>query len=172
MQKITYALLLMLSVTFLTACSKQTASAPEMWGRAEAKEVDINSKIPGRVINLLVKEGDIVEKGQLLARIDNRDIVAQANQSRANINALEAQTVQASTVTVQQDRAAKAALNTAYAQLEKAQSDLALAQNDYNRFNELLASGAVSRQVFDTYNTKYQVAQAAYSQAEAGIDSA
>lgn len=173
MRGATYLLLLILSATLLTGCgSRGAAAAPETWGRAEAKEVDLNSKIPGRVINLLVKEGDRVEKGQLLARIDSRDIVAQANQARANIKALEAQTAQASTVTVQQDQTARAALNTAYAQREKARSDLVLAESDYNRFSELVASGAISRQLFDTYRTKYQVAQAACTQAEAGVVSA
>ncbi|MBP2656802.1 MAG: hypothetical protein H6Q73_4371 [Firmicutes bacterium] len=172
MRGATYMLLLILSVTLLTGCGGNAAASPEMWGRAEAKEVDINSKIPGRVINLLVKEGDRVEKGQLLACIDSRDIVAQVNQARANVKSLEAQTAQASTVTVLQDQTARAALNTAYAQFEKAQSDLALAESDYNRYSELVASGAISRQLFDTYRTKYQVSQAAYTQAQAGVASA
>ncbi|WP_371362359.1 Colistin resistance protein EmrA [Sporomusa rhizae] len=166
-----FPLLLIMTATLLTGCGSN-AAAPEVWGRVEAKEVDINSKIPGRVVNLLVKEGDRVTKGQILAHIDNRDIVAQVNQSKANIKALDAQTAQATTVTVLQDQTAKASLNTAQAQLEKAQSDLALAENDYNRFRELVASGAISKQLFDTYRTKYQVAQAAYSQAQAGLASA
>lgn len=166
-----YVLLLFISAALLTGCGS-SAVAPEVWGRVEAKEVDINSKIPGRVVSLLVKEGDRVTKGQILAHIDNRDIVAQVNQSKANIKALDAQTAQATTVTALQDQTAKASLNTAQAQLEKAQSDLALAENDYNRFRELVASGAISKQLFDTYRTKYQVAQAAYSQAQAGLASA
>lgn len=164
-------LLSVVLIPVLAGCGNGTATT-EMWGRVEAKEVDINSKIPGRVVSLLVKEGDKVSKGQLLAHIDNRDIVAQVNQAKANIHALDAQTAQAATVTVLQDQTSKATLNTAQAQLEKAQSDLALAESDYNRYNELLASGAISKQLFDTYRTKYQVAQAAYSQAQAGVTSA
>ena len=171
MRGLVYTLLLIMSGTLVAGCGNSTTT-PEVWGRAEAKEVDINSKIPGRVVSLLVKEGDRVTKGQVLAHIDNRDIVAQMNQSKASINALDAQTAQAATVTVLQDQTAKAALHTAQAQLEKAHSDLALAENDYNRYSELLASGAISKQLFDTYRTKYQVAQAAYSQAQAGIATA
>jgi HlyD family secretion protein len=171
MRRSAYTILLMLSVILLAGCGS-TGTSPEIWGRTEAKEVDINSKIPGRVVSLLVKEGDRVTKGQVLAHIDNRDIVAQANQARANIKALDAQTAQATTVTALQDQTAKAALHTAQAQLEKAKSDLALAESDYNRFSELVTSGAVSQQLFDTYRTKYQVAQAAYTQAEASIAAA
>jgi HlyD family secretion protein len=167
----TYTLLLILSITLLAGCGGKT-TAPEVWGRADAKEVDVNSKIPGRVVSLLVKEGDKVTKGQILARIDNRDIVAQTNQALANIKVLEAQQAQASTVTVLQDQTAKAALNTAKAQLEKANSDLSLAKSDYNRFNELVKSNAISLQLFDTYRTKYQVAEAAYSQAQANVAAA
>lgn len=166
-----YALVLLISATFFAGCGS-TTTTPEVWGRAEAKEVDINSKIPGRVVSLLVKEGDRVTKGQIVAHIDNRDIVAQANQARANVKALDAQTAQAATVTALQDQTAKAAVHTAQAQVEKARSDLALAESDYNRFSELVSSGAISRQVFDTYHTKYQVAQAAYDQAQAGLRTA
>ena len=71
----------------LAGCGKTTQS-PELWGRGEAKEIDITSKIPGRVVTLLVKEGDRVQPGQLLAsRIDSRDINAQVNQALAGIQA-------------------------------------------------------------------------------------
>ncbi len=156
---------------FLTGCSR-SGSPPEVWGRADAKEVDLNSKIPGRVVNLLVKEGDLVEKGQLLARIDKRDIVTQSDQARANIKALEAQTAQASSLTSLQDQTAKAALNNAKAQLEKANADLNLAESDYNRFKPLVDSGAISKQLFDTYRTKYQVALAGCAQAKTAVVSA
>lgn len=165
-------ILALLCAFLLSGCQSNMAASPEMWGRTEAKEVDINSKIPGRVVNLLVKEGDSVQKGQLLARIDSRDLVAQTNQVHANISALQAQSTQASAVTVQQEQAAQAALNLANAKLEQAKADLALAESDYNRFSELVEQGAVSRQVFDTYRTKYEVAQAAFSQGTAGVSSA
>ncbi len=166
-----YFFLLILGAALLTGCGKTVASG-ETWGRSEAKEVDVNSKIPGRIVSLLVKEGDRVSKGQVLAKIDNRDILAQANQAKAGISALQAQTAQANTVTVLQDQTAKATLLTAQAQLEKSRSDLALAENDYKRYNELVASGAVSKQLFDTYRTKYQVALSALAQAEAGLATA
>lgn len=62
-----------------------------VWGRADAKEIDINSKVPGRVVRLLVSEGDCVEAGQVIAVMDQRDLTAQKAQLEANIEALRAQ---------------------------------------------------------------------------------
>ena len=166
-----YCLLIAFSLFLLSGCSTKNTTT-EVWGRAEAREIDINSKIPGRVISLLVKEGDKVEKGQILARIDNRDIHAQANQARANIKALESQSTQAATVTELQIKTTQAALDSAKAQLEKARSDLLLSENDYKRFSDLLASNAVSQQLFENYRTKYQVAQANFAQAKASVSAA
>ena len=58
------------------------------WGRADAKEIDVNSKVAGRVVELLVKEGDEVKEGQVIARIDKRDLEAQKAQYEANIEAI------------------------------------------------------------------------------------
>ncbi len=161
-----YFLVAAMSAALLGGCG----TAPrEVWGRAEAKEVDVNSKIPGRVLALMVKEGDRVEKGQVLARIDNRDIVAQANQAKAAVKALEAQILQASTATSLQDQTAQATVDTAQAQLTKAAADLRLAEADYKRFSKLVKSGSVSRQLFETYQTRYEAAQATYSQAESNL---
>jgi len=167
-RQMAYLLIFSLTAAILGGCSN-ASTAREVWGRAEAKEVDINSKIPGRVISLMVKEGDRVEKGQVLARIDNRDIVAQANQARAAIRAMEAQMTQAATATSLQKETAQAALDAAKAQLDKAASDLALAEADYRRFSKLVKSGSISRQLFDTYKARYEAAQSGYAQAEANL---
>lgn len=160
--------LFMLSALF-GGCSKETASVPEVWGRADAKEVDINSKIPGRVVKLLVKEGDQVAAGQVIARIDSRDIAAKANQARAAIDAIAAQTTQAATNTTLSDQTAQASLDAAKAQLEKAASDLALAESDYKRFSKLANSGSISRQLFENYEARYKAAQSGYTMAESQV---
>lgn len=130
------------------------------WGRADAKEIDVNSKVAGRVVELLVKEGDEVKEGQVIARIDKRDLEAQKAQYEANIEAIQAQQVQAAAVTTMQSGTTTSALEQAQSAENKARSDLALAEADYNRFSELVAEGAVAQQVFDQYATKYEVAQA------------
>lgn len=54
-------------------------------GRLEATEVQIASKTPGRLAEVLVDEGDKVTQGQLLARMDTRTLEAQRNQAEAEV---------------------------------------------------------------------------------------
>lgn len=161
------ALLLALS-SFGCGGQAQTDKKVE-WGRADAKEIDVNSKVAGRVVELLVKEGDEVKEGQVIARIDKRDLEAQKAQYEANIEAIQAQQVQAAAVTTMQSGTTTSALEQAQSAENKARSDLALAEADYNRFSELVAEGAVAQQVFDQYATKYEVAQATFKQAGAAV---
>lgn len=164
-------LLLALAVVCLASgCSLQKeAASDELWGRADAKEIDINSKVAGRVVQLRVKEGDTVKQGDIIAYIDQRDLLAQAE---ANIKALQAQVRQSGVVTDLQDSTSKSQVDTASAGLDSAQSNLDLAEKDFNRYQELYAQGAVSKSVFDAYKTKYEVAQSAYSQAQSSVSSA
>ena len=54
-------------------------------------------------------------------------------------------------------------------QLASDGADLALCESDYQRYSDLVESGAVSRQVYEQYATKYNVAQAAYAQADSAV---
>lgn len=58
-----FVLLMML---LCAGCGKTTNADQTTWGRADAKEIDVNSKIAGRVVELLVKEGDTVKEGQII----------------------------------------------------------------------------------------------------------
>ena len=113
-------------------------------GSSDAKEIDINSKVCSRVIQLNVKEGDSVHKGDVIAYIDQRDLLAQKAQAEANIKALEAQVRQADVVTTLQDSTSHSTLDTASAGIDTAQSNLDLAEKDFNRYQELYQQGAVS----------------------------
>lgn len=163
---------LLLAVGMVLGCGAQKDVQADAWGRADAKEIDINSKIPGRVVQLLVKEGDTVQEGQVIAYIDKRDLLAQKAQYEANIQALEAQLQQASVVTTLQNGTTHSDVNTAQAAAAQAQSNLELASADYQRYQELVNEGAVPQQTFENYRTRYKVAQAAVNQAQAGVNKA
>ena len=171
MRKLRQGLAMVLSVLLVlvsVGCGSNAENKVE-WGRADAKEIDVNSKIAGRVVELLVKEGDEVRAGQVIARIDKRDFEAKKAGYEANIAAIRAQQLQAASVTSMQIGTTQSALAAAQHAQEQASSNLALAQADYERYSDLVASGAVSRQTFEQYQTKYEVAQATYAQAGASV---
>ena len=111
------AFLLAVLVLSMSAGCGTTSKAQneQLWGRSDAKEIDINSKIAGRVVELTVKEGDTVKKGQVIAHIDKRDLEAQRNQYAANIEAIAAQQGQASATTRMQSGTTQSALGEAQA---------------------------------------------------------
>src|SRR6185295_3051939 len=60
-------------------------------GRLEAEEVHIATKLPGRIAEVLVHEGDAVEAGQALARMDTASLEATLAQAKAQVTQAETQ---------------------------------------------------------------------------------
>ena len=136
---------IMLAVCLMISGCGEELSANESeatWRRADAKEIDVNSKIAGRVVELFVKEGDKVEKNSVIARIDQRDLLAQKSQIEANIAAIQAQQLQAAALTEMQRNTLNSALDQAKSAKEKARADLEFCRADYNRHSERRKSSA------------------------------
>jgi len=169
MRKVAIAFALLSVTLLLWGCGNKSAQEElsVTWGRADAKEININSKISGRVVKLLVKEGEKVEQGQLLAYIDKRSLLAQKAQLEADIKAIQEQQIQAAATTAMQSGTTNAALNQAQSAESSALSDLNMAKADYVRYEELVSTGAVSVQAFEQQRNRCQVAEAAYAKAQA-----
>lgn len=101
-------------------------------GRLEATPIDIATKLPGRVKEVLVREGDTVEAGQVVARMDVATIEAEKRQAQAQLEQ------------------AGHAVATANATVEQRVSELDLAQATYKRSQDLVARGFISAQKLDT----------------------
>ena len=84
-------------------------------GRIEATEYDIATKLPGRLVDVLAQEGDMVEKGQALAVIDTDDLNAQLREANAGL------------------REANASRQYALAIVEQYESQKTLAQTELGR---------------------------------------
>jgi len=154
----------------LAGCSSRAQD--DTWGRADATEMDVTSKIAGRVVKIYVKEGDYVKKGQVLAQIDQRDLAAQKLGLAANVESLQAQRVQAEVVTDLQAGTTQADVDAAASAIAQAASNLDLARADYARYAALLEQGAIAQQTFDSAKTKYEVAEASYRSALSAQDKA
>jgi HlyD family secretion protein len=91
-------------------------------GVVEATEVDVSSKVAGRVISLRVHEGDTVERGQLIALLDSEELAGQVEQARGNLAAAEAALAELLAGTRKED------IRRAQAQYEAARRTLVQAQ--------------------------------------------
>jgi HlyD family secretion protein len=148
------------------------AEPQELWGNADAKEININPKVSGRIVKLVVKEGDYVEKGQVLACIDKDSVSTEQTQARATLQAQQSQLQQTMIAAHMQQQNLDAAVKSAESQAAQAQTAVDLAAKDEARYHNLLDQSAVSQQSYDTYKAKLDNANAAAVQAQAAVDSA
>lgn len=123
-------------------------------GRLEADEIDIATKFAGRVSEILAEEGDMVRAGQVVARVDTRDLEAQLAQAKA-------QTDQARQTIVQQQ-----------ATLVQMGSQLKLTVQQLQRARTLADEGYGTREVLDQRQSQFNVAMGAYHETEARIAAA
>jgi len=124
-----------------------------------AQEVTIAAKIPGRVAAVLVREGDRVLRGQVLIRLEDRELAAQLQQAEGNLAASQARLRLLELGARPQERAqVEQAVAQARASFETAAETL-------NRMQTLLASGAVSQSQLDAARLQYDVARAQYESA-------
>jgi len=134
---------------------RQTPAVPEGFvatnGRLEATEVDIATKLSGRIDSVLVSEGDFVKEGQLLARMDTRVLEAQIHQATAEVaRAVESK-------------------NVAIAIVEQRESECKYAQKEHQRASELFKKGHVAEERLDRSRTALETAEASCVAAKAKL---
>ena len=134
-------------------------------GRIEATEIDVAAKIAGRIREILVKEGDLVAAGQVLARMDTDVLRAQRREAEARVNeALIA--VETAKAEVAQREAEKLA---AQAVVEQRAAELYAAEKRFVRSEPLEKERAVTAQQVDDDRARVQAGRAAVSAAKAQV---
>ncbi|AFY78146.1 RND family efflux transporter, MFP subunit [Pleurocapsa sp. PCC 7327] len=145
-------------------------------GTVEAVEsVTLTSRVMGQIERLPVQEGDLVKAGQLIARIDVRDIQAQRNQGNAAISQARSavSAAQSAYLTAQaQKNQAEARVREAQATLTEAQAELADAKLHQKRMAMLRTEGVVSQSQLDEANTRVATIEARIGQIQAAIKQA
>src|SRR5579872_2469753 len=121
-------------------------------GRIEADEIDISTKFAGRVAELLVDIGDMVAPGQIVARMDTRDIEQSLSKSEA------------------QARQAQRSIDEAQANLTQQQTQRTLAQQEMERTTQLLKNGWTTQEIADQRKQALDGAVAAYNAAQARVE--
>ncbi len=123
------------SVTVATARVTDIVQKVKAPGEIEPRTtVNISAEIPGRVVNLAVREGDLVERGQLLLEIDNTQYLSSVRQTQASMSA-------------------------ARARLDRATLALKLAQAAYDRRKALFDRRLLSTQEMDQAENELAVAR-------------
>ncbi len=122
-------------------------------GTVEAKVVvGVSSKITGRIVELYADQGDNVKRGQLLAKLENDDFRHQELQSEAGL------------------RKSAASLSVEQANLQKAKSNLVLAEKNAQRFKVLAEKNLVSKLEAEQYDTACQVAREEVARSSAAVE--
>ncbi|HNX69261.1 MAG TPA: HlyD family efflux transporter periplasmic adaptor subunit [Candidatus Omnitrophota bacterium] len=134
-----------------TALPKGIASGN---GRIEAKLVDAVAKDALRVKEILVDEGDLVQPGQVLVRLDTATFDSQLNEAKLRVTALQEKVASANFAVVRQ------------------KSLLENAQLEFDRTRKLVDQNALSQQEFDARNTSLQTNTAALAEADAALRTA
>ncbi|WXL25511.1 HlyD family efflux transporter periplasmic adaptor subunit [Ectopseudomonas mendocina] len=137
-------------------------------GRIEATEVDIASKLGGRVASIEVEEGQMLEPGQRVARMDTQSLNAQLQQAQAQVRQAES-AARTAAAQVQLRESEKA---TAQAIVQQRQAELNAAQKRHSRSATLVKRNALPQQTLDDDLARLQSAQAALAAAHAQVASA
>jgi HlyD family secretion protein len=137
-------------------------------GRIEATDIDIATKTPGRVKEILVDEGDFVTAGQILVKMDTDALEAQRREAEAQ---LKRATIAVDTARAQvvQRRAEKQA---AIAVVAQRQAELDAAKKRFERSEQLARSGSGSIEALDNDRARFEGGKAAVSVAEAQVAAA
>ncbi len=175
--------------------AKEDPNRIRLSGNIELTEVDVSFKTAGKLVELKVDEGDNVKAGQLLARIDPRQVEQQRNRDEAGVMSAETQLMQLRTgieyqrATLSHETAlrraevkqAKAHLAELLAgsrkeEIEQARQKVAelrtqheQAKLDWGRAQELYSKDDISRQQFDQFRTRFESTGAAVSQGEQSL---
>ena len=160
------ALLLLLIVTtggviyFVTTNTPTSASGITVSGTVEATTMELSFKIPGRVIQRLVDEGERVTAGQIIARLESDDLEKEVVARKAEREAQQAVLAELEAGYRTEDIAqAEAALDRIRAEETRLRDDFARQKNLYER-------EVIPRQIFDASRAAFNGAQAAVREAE------
>ncbi|MDQ7839280.1 MAG: efflux RND transporter periplasmic adaptor subunit [Thermodesulfobacteriota bacterium] len=108
------------------------------------RKAAVASKVTGRLVSLTVEEGNRVKKGEIIARLENDDVIAARSQAEANLNAVRYN-------------------------LEQAKAELNDATVSFERYKNLIEQGFVSKADYDASDARYRKAAAAVAGAEAAV---
>ena len=135
-------------------------------GQVEVSEYRVSSKVPGRILEIRVKEGDFVKAGDTLAILDAPEVRAKMEQARSAEDAASALELKA------QNGAREEQIRGAYNVLQQAKAGYEIAEKSYNRVQRLFDEGVMSAQKRDEAYASYKALEAQMKAAQSQYDMA
>ena len=135
-------------------------------GQVEVSEYRVSSKVPGRILEIRVKEGDFVKVGDTLAILDAPEVRAKMEQARSAENAASAQEEMA------RNGARQEQIQGAFQLMQQAKAGLEIAEKSYQRIQRLFDEGVMSAQKRDEVYANYKAMEAQYKAAESQYEMA
>ena len=135
-------------------------------GQVEVSEYRVSSKVPGRILELRVKEGEFVKVGDTLAILDAPEVRAKMEQAQSAQSAAAAMELKA------QNGARKEQIQGAFSVLQQAKAGFEIAEKSYNRVQRLYDEGVMSAQKRDEAYANYKAMEAQMKAAQSQYDMA
>ena len=135
-------------------------------GQVEVSEYRVSSKVPGRILEIRVKEGDYVKAGDTLAILDAPDVRAKMEQAQSAESAAAALEMKA------KNGARKEQIQGAFSVLQQAKAGFEIAEKSYNRVQRLFDEGVMSAQKRDEAFANYKAMEAQMKAAQSQYDMA
>src|SRR5208282_1734962 len=129
----------------------------------DARTVQISAQVSAAIVDVPVTDNQLVEEGAVLVRLDDRDFKAQLDQAKAQVAQAQAGIANLDA----QLAAQRARIDEANKQVEQAQAVLTFAQQQDERYQRLVKTGAVTVEQAQQYSSSYLQAQATFAAAQA-----
>ncbi len=159
----------LIAIIFIIAIVGYFVSKPKpltIQGEAEASEYRVSGKVPGRIEELYVKEGQMVHKGDTVAFIDSPEVRAKLAQANALKSAASAQNRKA------QNGARKEQIAGAYELYQQALVQEDVMKKSFDRIQKLYDQKVIAAQKYDEVKAKYEAAAAQTKAAKSQYDMA
>lgn len=157
-------ILAMVIIVIVGLCLPERAETIQ--GEVETTDYRVSSKVPGRVLEIRVQEGDFIHKGDTLAILEAPDVTAKLDQANALYEAAQALDEKA------RNGAQKEQIAGAYEMWQKAKAGLEVAEKSYKRVVNLFDKGVISEQKRDEAKAQFDAMTATEKAAKAQYEMA
>lgn len=127
-------------------------------GRVEphSEDVKLAAELSGKLKSVLVEEGDFIQRGEVLAELENSDYRAQVESAAAEVKQRQAELRKVVNGARREER------REAFSSVEEAKAVMNNAYSEMVRRHKLFDTGTISREEEDRYEKEYEVAKARY----------